>query len=320
MLRRVLQERATDRAFRGKRTMSSRLLAGLGALLILAVVPCAHAQSPAQRDRLERQSDALQREFDRQRADDDRRADELRRRADAEDQRLQSLRARLEQCASCAQRDELRAEIEQIEHKRVLGAALACASLNGAGAELVPGLAALCSDPNVRRQTDILQAAQRERRELEAKARTGGPADVARLATWHDEVAQDRAGACRLWSIASDREHAPASAAYATRCLEPSGRHGQDQAMNLLHRCSEAGGRECRVELRRMVASRGFSADDDGIRDWWARRDAASRAQCDKARQMQVPAARREPRNERERAAAARQAEAWERRIAAMCR
>lgn len=300
--------------------MSSRLLAGLWALLILAAAPCAHAQSPAQRDRLERQADALQREFDRQRADDDRRADDIRRRAEAEDQRLQSLRARLAQCGHCAQRDELRAEIEQIEQKQALGAALACASLNDAGAGLVPGLAALCNDPNVRRQTEMLQAAQRERRELEAKARTGGPADVARLAAWHDEVAQDRAGACRLWSIASDREHAPSSAVYATRCLAPRGAHGQDQAMNLLRRCSEAGGSECRVELRRMVASRGFSADDDGIREWAARRDNASQAQCDKARQMQMPAARREPRNDRERAAAARQAEAWERRMAAMCR
>lgn len=300
--------------------LRARLLAGLWALSILAVVTCTHAQSAAQRDRLERQSDALQREFDRQRAADDRRADELRRRADAEDQRLQSLRTRLAQCGHCAQRDELRAEIEQIEQQRALGAALACASLDGAGAALVPGLAALCSDPAVRRQVDVLQAAQRERHVLEAKARAGGPSDVARLAAWHEEVGQDRPGACRLWSIASDGGHAPASAAYATRCLEPGGRHGQDQAMKLLHRCSEAGGSECRVELRRMVSDRGFSADDDGIREWAARRDAAGGAQCDKARQMQMPAARREPRNDRERAAAERRAEAWQRRIEAMCR
>ncbi len=300
--------------------MSPRMLAALWAVSVLAAVPCTHAQSPSQRDRLERQADGLQRELDRQRADDERRADELRRRADAEDQRLQALRLRLEQCGNCAQRDELRAEIDQIGQRRALGAALACAALNDAGAGLAGGLAALCSDPTVRRQTEILQAAQRERRELEAKARTGGPADIARLATWHDEVAQDRAGACRLWSIASDRQHAPSSSAYATRCLAPSGLHGKDQAMNLLHRCSEAGGNECRVELRRMVADRGFSADDDGIREWAARRAAAVRAQCDKAQQMRMPAAQREPRNERERAAAARRAEAWQRRVAAMCR
>lgn len=301
--------------------MSPRVLAGLWMLSLLAAMPSAQAQGPSPRERLERQADMLQREFDRQQADDDRRADALRRRAEAEDERLRSLRLRLEQCGHCAQRDELRAEIEQIEQQRVLGAALACAALNDAGAASgLAGQIAACSDPAVRRQTEILQAAQRERRELEAKARSGGPADIARLAVWHDEAAQDRAGACRLWSIASDRQHAPSTAVYATRCLAPSRVHGKDQAIQRLYRCSEAGGAECRVELRRMVGELGFSADDDGIREWAARRAAAVQAQCDKAQQMPMPAARREPRNERERAAQERRAEAWQRRIAAMCR
>lgn len=281
-------------------------IAALAAAGLVALAAPVLAMTAAERDRLERRSEEFTRQQERQAESDARRRaleDELRERGEALNRRIDELRARIEACGRCAERDALQAQLDRIETERQEKLQAACRTFSamggmGAGAgnmiASIPGLREACGGGPTPEQRAAREEAQRVARQpLEDKARGGNPDDVLALARWREQKERDLDAACRIVAAPAGQGHPPSIVMYAGRCLIESASAApadRERGWRLLRDCAASGHDPCRRNLEQREALRRMV--DERRSSWEARRPTETRREAMAAAREALAASR----------------------------